>query len=85
MIGHGAGFALHLGDRHFTCLGKQLRQMASVARIQMLNQDEGHAGIVRQIAEKLRECLQSAGGSSHAYHDGQCIVLSARLRGLSPL
>jgi hypothetical protein len=40
--------------------------MALVLRIEVLNQHEGHAGIVRQMAEQLRECLQSAGGSSYA-------------------
>ena len=36
----------------------------------MLNQHECHAGIVRQMAEQLRECLQSAGGGSYANNQG---------------
>ena len=66
MIGLGASLAFHFGDRHFAGFGKQLRQVALVVRIEVLNQHEGHAGIVRQMAEQLRECLQSAGGGSYA-------------------
>ena len=53
------------------CFGKQLRQMALVIRIEVLNQHECHAGIVRQMAEQLRECLQSAGGGAYANYDGE--------------
>ena len=66
MVGLDASLAFHFGDGHFACLGKQLRQMALVTRIEVLNQHECHAGIVRQMAEQLRECLQSAGGGSYA-------------------
>ena len=71
MIGLGASLAFHFRDRHFACLGKQLRQMALVTRIEVLNQHECHAGIVRQMAEQLRECLQSAGGGSYADNGGE--------------
>src|SRR5882762_494992 len=64
MIGFGARIALYFGDRHLAGLGKQLSQMTLVLRVQMLNQHECHAGIGRQMAEQLRECLQSAGGGS---------------------
>jgi hypothetical protein len=40
--------------------------MALVLRIEVLNQHECHAGIVRQVAEQLGECLQPAGGGSYA-------------------
>jgi hypothetical protein len=40
--------------------------MALVTRIEVLNQHERHAGIVRQMAEQLGECLQPAGGGSYA-------------------
>ena len=66
MIGLGASLAFHFRDRHFAGLGKQLRQMALVTRIEVLNQHECHAGIVRQMAEQFRECLQPAGGGSYA-------------------
>ena len=70
MIGLDASLALHFRDRHLAFFGKQLRQMALVLRIEVLNQHECHAGIVRQMAEQLRECLQSAGGSSYANNHG---------------
>jgi hypothetical protein len=66
VIGLGARIVLYLGDRHLTYLGKQLSQMAGVFWIEVLNQYEGHAGIVRQMAEQLRERLQPAGGGSNA-------------------
>ena len=65
MIGLGARVALYLGDRHLTHLGKQLSQMAIVLRVKMLNQYECHAGVVRQMAEQLRECFQSTGGGPY--------------------
>ena len=81
MIGLDASLAFHFRDRHFACLGKQLRQMALVIRIEVLNQHECHAGIVRQMAEQLRECLQSAGGGSYANNDGERTAFGAFLDG----
>lgn len=66
MISLGASFTFHFRDGHFACSGKQLRQMALLLGIEVLNQHECHAGIVRQMAEQLRECLQSAGGGAYA-------------------
>jgi hypothetical protein len=40
--------------------------MTFMTWIEMLNQHERHAGIVRQMAEQLRERLQPAGGGSYA-------------------
>jgi len=37
-----------------------------VTRIEVLNQHERQASIVRQMAEQLRECLQSPGGGAYA-------------------
>ncbi len=71
MIGLGAGLAFHFRDRHFAGFGKQLRQMALVRRIQVLNQYECHAGIVRQVTQQLRECLQTTRGSSYANNNGK--------------
>src|SRR5208283_5156465 len=81
MIGSRASLALHFRDRHLACLGKQLRQMALVTRIEVLNQHECHAGIVRQMAEQLRECLQSAGGGSYANNHGECTGFTRFLGG----
>jgi hypothetical protein len=44
--------------------------MALVTRIEVLNQHECHAGIVRQMAEQLRERLQAAGGGAYANNGG---------------
>ncbi|MGB7760162.1 MAG: hypothetical protein WBL61_10045 [Bryobacteraceae bacterium] len=71
VIGLSASLAFHFRDGHFARFGKQLRQMALMAWIEMLNQHERHAGIVRQMAEQLRERLQSAGGGSHANNEGE--------------
>ncbi len=85
VIGLGASLAFHLGNRHFGCFGKQLRQMALVTRIEMLNQHECHAGIVRQMREQLREGLQAACGGSHtnnAESTGFALLLGGRRGGL---
>jgi hypothetical protein len=66
VIGLGTRVALYFGDRHLAHLGEQFSQMAIVLRVKMLNQDECHAGIVRQMAEQRRECLQSARGGPDA-------------------
>ena len=52
MIGGSASFTLHLRDRHLAFFAKQFRQMALVTRIEVLNQHECHAGIVRQMVEQ---------------------------------
>ena len=68
MVGLDASLAFHFGDGHFARLRKQLRQMALVIRIEVLNQHECHAGVARKLAEQFRECLQPAGGGSYANH-----------------
>ena len=74
MIGLSPGFAFHLRDRHPAFFGKQLRQMALVLRIEVLNQHECHARIVRQMAEQFRECFQSAGRGADTDNHRQCAV-----------
>ena len=74
----GASLALHFGDRHAACFRKQLRQMAVVIGIEVLNQDECQAGIVRQMAEQLCECLQSAGRCSYADNAGGIVIRGFR-------
>jgi hypothetical protein len=81
MIGPSASFGIYLRDRHFACSGKQLGQMALVTRIEVLNQHECHAGIVRQMAEQLGECLQPAGGGSYANKYGECTRFARFLGG----
>ena len=87
MIGLNASLAFHFGDGHLAFFGKQLRQMALVLGIEVLNQHECHAGIVRQMAEQLRECLQSAGGGAYADNGGATgfNALHRRLAVLLPL
>ena len=80
MIGGGASFSLHLRDRHLAFFGKQFRQMALVTRIEVLNQHECHAGIVRQMVEQCCERLQTAGGGPYPY-DGENVRFNARRLG----
>jgi hypothetical protein len=48
--------------------------MALVLRIEVLDQYECHASIVRQMAEQLRKCFQSACGGSYANYAGGTVV-----------
>ena len=66
IVGFRASAAPHFGDRHSGFLGQQFRQMALVFRIEVLNQHERHAGIVRQMAKQFRECLQPACRRAHS-------------------
>ena len=50
--------------------------MALVLRIEVLDQYECHAGIVRQMAEQLCERLQSAEGGAHP-DNGRATVFCA--------
>ena len=77
MIGLGRSLAFHFRDGHLACLGKQLRQMALVTRIEVLDQHECQTGIIRQVGEQLRECLQPAGGGSHTDNHGACTGFGA--------
>ena len=57
--------------------------MALVTRIEVLNQHECQAGIVRQMAEQFRERFQSASGCSYA-DDERGIVFGRSARRLAP-
>jgi hypothetical protein len=70
VIGFNARVARYFGNWHLAYFGKQLSEMAIVLRVKMLNQYECHAGVVRQMAEQLRECLQSTGGGSYTNNWG---------------
>ena len=65
MIGLGASLAFQFRNGHLARLGKQLRQMALVGWIEVLNQHECQAGIYRQVVEQFRECLKATRGGSH--------------------
>ena len=66
MISLGPSFALHFGDGHFAGFREQLRQMAFVGRIEVLNQHEYQAGIVGQVAQEIGERVQPPRGGSYA-------------------
>jgi hypothetical protein len=54
--------------------------MALVTRIEVLNQHECHAGIVRQMVEQIRERLQTAGGGPYP-HDRENVRFDAQRLG----
>jgi hypothetical protein len=47
-------------DRHRSGLAEQLREPALMARIQVLDQHECHAGVGRDMREELGEGLETA-------------------------
>lgn len=53
-------------DRHAGTRPEKLRQQALVRRIQVLHQQEGHAGVGRQGLEQLAESLQATSRSPYA-------------------
>jgi len=48
--------------------GQKADHHAAVRRIEMLNQDEGHAGVGRERAEQFVEGLQPTGRGAETYH-----------------
>lgn len=58
----------HLHDLHFREAAQEIAQDALVRRIEVLNQDKGHAGVRRQVGEELLESLQTSGGCPNAHH-----------------
>ena len=48
---------LRLYNRHLGAFRQQLRQQTAVLGVQVLNEYECHAGIVRERMEQVRECL----------------------------
>ena len=69
---------LDLDDRHGGGALEQLRQHALVRRVQVLDDDEGHAAALRHVLAKLLERLQPAGRGADA-DDGERAL---RSRGL---
>lgn len=65
VIGTGRGAALDRRHRHGGVAGQQLRQDAGVLRVEVLNLDEGAAGIRPHVAEEFLQSLEAAGGGSH--------------------
>src|SRR5262245_8969281 len=58
-------------DRHVGGSGQQFSENAFARGVEVLHEDEGHARVVRQVIEQLREGLQTASGSADAdYGEG---------------
>jgi hypothetical protein len=74
--GHAVGDFL---DAHGGFFGKKFREHAVMLGVEMLNEDEGHAGIGSQVAHELGESFDSARGGA----DGgdQEVPLAVRGRG----
>src|SRR2546422_594754 len=57
LIGFDGGVSADLHDRHLRRLGEQLRKLAVLVWVKVLNQHKHHAGIGRQVFEKSGERL----------------------------
>jgi hypothetical protein len=55
-------------DRHRRVPGQQLDHHALMRRIEMLDQDEGHAAVGRQRVEEILEGLETAGRGADPDH-----------------
>ena len=66
MVGFDCHSVLCLVDRHLRSLGEKLGQHALMFRIEVLDEDKGHAGICREAPKELGECLQATGGGADA-------------------
>jgi hypothetical protein len=64
VIGANRQIVGRLENRHPRDLGEQLGQMVFARGVQMLDQDEGHAGLRRQPGEQLRKGFKPAGRRS---------------------
>jgi len=71
------GAILDLDDLHGGGTLEQLRQDALVRRVQVLDDDKGHADAVRHIFQEQFHGLQSPGGSADA-DDGELAARATR-------
>ena len=67
-VGFHGGAILHLFDGHPGFPGENPGQHALVVGIEVLNQDEGQAGIEGKVIQQLSKSFQSAGRRSNAHH-----------------
>ena len=65
VIGLDLHAILHFDDGHGCGAGDQLGEHAFVLGIEMLNEDESHSGVGREMGEKFGEGFQAAGRSSN--------------------
>src|SRR5439155_22759667 len=68
---------LSLVDPDPACAGNELRQGALVGRIEVLDQDEGHAGVGGQLPEEQATRLETAGRGADP-DDGEARLAEAR-------
>lgn len=59
---------LGMVDRHRRSRGKKLRQDALTCRIEVLDEQDGHAGFGRQVPQQSREGIEATGRSADADH-----------------
>ena len=55
---------------------EDFRQQALVRRVQMLDQDKGHARVGRNGAQKFGHCLETAGRSPDSHHKERVAAVS---------
>ena len=71
----------HLGHRHARHALQQFGHHALVGRVQVLDDDKGHAAVGRHVTEKVFEGLQSAGRSTDADdREALCAVWRVAIR-----
>ena len=68
MVGLHCHGLLDFGDRQPRDAGKQLGEFAFMLRVEMLDQHEGHARILRQFLQEFRKRLVAARRSADADH-----------------
>ena len=68
VIGFHRHIVGHLAHRHGGGAGENLRQQAVVFGVEMLHENDGQAGIGRQIGQQMFENFQPAGGAANAGH-----------------
>ena len=67
MVGLDAHAVLDLVNRVARRASDHVAQVAGVGRSQVLDQDEGHAAVVRDVAKQLDERFHASGGGADAH------------------
>ena len=77
---------LRLQHLHLCGSAQEFGQHALQGRVQVLDHDEGHSALRRNIGEKLRQCLQPARRRPDSHNsEGLACRRAGSLSGLSPL
>src|SRR5712691_1859985 len=66
MIGRHRGSIFGLGDRNGASFPEDLAEQACLPRVEVLHQDESHAGRRRQLGQQFRHRLEPPGRSTDA-------------------